>query len=292
MSIRRRKDRLFDVCLLVELNLSTRVPYIKDKYPIYAEVPAWIENFCFPDAQDWPPDDSNQNQFHSLFLMDEKGNRRFGYCIRVKPEGGPVLPLAYCVITKHRASGFYHKVLLELEGKHGLPDKNRRGFIEELYNSSMPKPGSSLRTTKEKPETLSNLLINNNEKENGGDREEGEKGLDVREYESLIMRSGDSRLEERDMSQLFDAVSNKVLIFLFGSLLLERKVVLLGGSLSKLSSCVEALQSLLYPFTWPHTFIPVLPDIEGLGEILEAPPPFVIGILKGKSGSQAQVRGY
>ncbi|XP_015116308.1 uncharacterized protein LOC107040650 isoform X2 [Diachasma alloeum] len=296
LSLRRETDRLFDVCLLVELNLSTKVPYVKDKYPIYAEVPAWIENFCFPDAQDWPPDDSNHNQFHSLCLMDEKGNRRFGYCIRVKPEGGPVLPLTYCLITKHRASGFYHKVLQELEGRHGLSDKNRRGFIEELYNSSMPKPGNSLRMIKEEQfEALSNFVINNNKKDNEGERlkavvKEGGRGLREGEgYESLIMRTADPRLEERDMSQLFDAVNNKVLIFLFGSLLLERKVVLLGGKLSKLSTCVEALQSLLYPFRWPHTFIPVLPDIEGLQEILGAPPPFVIGILKEKGGSNAQV---
>lgn len=34
-SLRDRRDKLFDVCLLVELNLCTREPYIKDKYPIY-----------------------------------------------------------------------------------------------------------------------------------------------------------------------------------------------------------------------------------------------------------------
>lgn len=34
-SLRERRDRLFEVCLLIELNLSTKEPYIKDKYPIY-----------------------------------------------------------------------------------------------------------------------------------------------------------------------------------------------------------------------------------------------------------------
>lgn len=293
---------------------------------LQAKAPAWIENFCFPDAQDWPPSDSNHNQFYSLFLMDEKGNRRYGYCCRVKPEGGPILPLAYCLITKFRATGFYHKVLQELESKHGLPDKRRRNFIEELYNCQMPKPGNSLKMTTERVEvTINNDISTSNNsvklrKSNDNDKMPmGSLGkkidttsatttttalLDCEKLsaaklmeslndsystESIIMRSGDPRLEERDMSQLFDAVSNKVLIFLFGSLLLERRVVLMCDKLSKLSSCVEALQSLLYPFTWPHTFIPVLPDIPELSEILQAPLPFVIGVLKSKNPANTQV---
>lgn len=46
---------------------------------------------------------------------------------------------------------------------------------------------------------------------------------------------------------------------------------------SKLSSCIEALQSILYPFCWPHTLIPILP--QSLWEIVEAPTPFVCGVL-------------
>ncbi|CAG5101990.1 Similar to DENND2B: DENN domain-containing protein 2B (Homo sapiens) [Cotesia congregata] len=305
-SLRDRHDKLFDVCLLVELNLCTREPYIKDKYPIYAKTPAWIENFCFPDAQDWPSSDLNQNQFYSLFLMNDKGDCRYGYCCRVKPEGGPILPLAYCMITKFRASGFYHKVLLELESRHGLPDKRRRKFIEDLYNSPMPKPGNCIKLTTDKIEILTVSSHNNNFMSNDNDicstasetngtndvilnNEHRSVKVEPGSPEKIIVRSGDPRLEEKDMSQLFDAVSNKVLIFLFGTLLLERRVVLVCEKLSKLSSCVEALQSLLYPFNWPHTFIPVLPDIPELSEILQAPLPFVIGILKSKNGVNTQV---
>lgn len=46
---------------------------------------------------------------------------------------------------------------------------------------------------------------------------------------------------------------------------------------SQLSSCVEALQSILYPFTWPHTFVPVLPSM--LWEIVDAPTPIICGVL-------------
>ncbi|XP_012270875.1 uncharacterized protein LOC105694607 isoform X2 [Orussus abietinus] len=311
-----RRDKLFEVCLLVELNLSTKQPYIKDKYPAYAKVPAWIENFCFPDASCWQPSDCEQNQPYSLVLMDERGNRRYGYCCRVKPEGGPILPLAYCLITRYRAGGFYYKVLHELESRHGFPDRKKKHFIEDLYNSPMPRPGYSLVLKAEEREddssarrhssnnnvitktiTSEEKVIQSVHDSNyvlvNSERSDTEKSLgtvyDIDSKGHVILRSGDHRLEERDMSQLFDAVSTKVLIVLFGSLLLERKVVLLSSSLSKLSSCVEALQSLLYPFVWPHTFIPVLPDIPGLSEILQAPLPFVIGLLKLKGNVGIEV---
>lgn len=49
---------------------------------------------------------------------------------------------------------------------------------------------------------------------------------------------------------------------------------------SKLSACVDALQSILFPFVWQHTFIPVLPS--NMLDICQAPTPYIIGVLKGK----------
>jgi hypothetical protein len=46
-----------------------------------------------------------------------------------------------------------------------------------------------------------------------------------------VRRPQDSRLEERDLTQLFSALSVPSLLKLFGSLLLERKVILISNSL-------------------------------------------------------------
>lgn len=284
-SIRERKDQLFEVCLLIALNLSDRKPYIKDKYPINATAPSSIELFCFPDAEKWPASDStNSSQFYSLSLMDEKGNRKHGYCYRVRPEGGPIFPLAYCLVTKHRASGFYHKVLIELESRHGSSNRERRYFMEKLYNSTIPKPGDNLKIIGDN-NISRKTICNNNDDDDGDDdiNNNHHNNNDNDNTECIIMRSSDPRLESRDMSSLFDTVSDKILIYLFGCLLLERRVILMSDNLSKLSSCIEALQSLLYPFNWPHTFIPVLPDTPELSPIIQAPLPFVIGILKKNS---------
>jgi hypothetical protein len=52
---------------------------------------------------------------------------------------------------------------------------------------------------------------------------------------------------------------------------------------SRLSSCVEALQSILYPFSWQHTLIPVLPTC--LLDICLSPTPYIVGILRGRDAA-------
>lgn len=46
---------------------------------------------------------------------------------------------------------------------------------------------------------------------------------------------------------------------------------------STLSSCMLAVVALLYPFSWQHTFIPVLPG--AMLDIVCCPTPFLVGLL-------------
>lgn len=48
-------------------------------------------------------------------------------------------------------------------------------------------------------------------------------------------------------------------------------------STSTLSSCSHAVVALLYPFSWQHTFIPVLPA--SMIDIVCCPTPFLVGLL-------------
>jgi len=43
------------------------------------------------------------------------------------------------------------------------------------------------------------------------------------------------------------------------SLLNERRVIMISKKLGKLTACVHAAASLLFPLYWQHLFIPVLP---------------------------------
>ncbi|XP_071441310.1 uncharacterized protein [Hetaerina americana] len=282
---------LFECVLLVGLTLSSKQgqegtyePYIKSKFPADVLVPPWIEHLCFPDATNWPLvnktsssnwviADSKKKDLkagdeavktvgkgctYSLVITGANGNRRFGYCRRVLPEGGSMcLPLNYCLISPYRANGFYLKVLAELESRHGEPEVQNTAFLQELYSCKLPGPGQIPCPCPSSYSSPSSFLAS-------------------------LRRPYDTRLEERDVMELFCCLEVAVFLDVFASLLLERKVILTSSSLSKLSSCIEALQSALYPFSWQHTFIPILPA--PMLEICSAPTPYIIGVLKGSNG--------
>eukprot|EP00826_Nyctotherus_ovalis_P007699 TRINITY_DN11961_c0_g2_i1.p3 TRINITY_DN11961_c0_g2~~TRINITY_DN11961_c0_g2_i1.p3 ORF type:complete len:167 (-),score=11.52 TRINITY_DN11961_c0_g2_i1:283-783(-) len=57
---------------------------------------------------------------------------------------------------------------------------------------------------------------------------------------------------------------------------MEHKVALKSKYKGLLSHCAIAFASLLYPLSWLHVFIPILP--ESLKTVTEAPCPFLIGV--------------
>lgn len=95
--------------------------------------------------------------------------------------------------------------------------------------------------------------------------------------EIFIRRPNDLRLESTEISDLYRILGAETLINVFGSLLLERKVILYGKNISLLSSCVLGLQTILYPFEWQHTLVTLLPH--SLIEVCQAPLPLLTGVL-------------
>lgn len=59
---------------------------------------------------------------------------------------------------------------------------------------------------------------------------------------------------------------------------MEKKLIFLSNKLSQLSNTVQEFETLLYPFSWPHTYIPLLPSY--LIEMCEAPTPYIIGLVR------------
>ena len=66
------------------------------------------------------------------------------------------------------------------------------------------------------------------------------------------------------------------MIVIFANMLNERRIIMTSKKLSRLSACVQAANSLIYPMHWQHIFIPVLPN--HLLDYLSAPMPFLIGV--------------
>jgi len=75
---------------------------------------------------------------------------------------------------------------------------------------------------------------------------------------------------------MLDSLSPHNIFFVFIALLCERRIIFSSSSLGRLSDCSHAALAMLFPFTWQHIFIPIIP--QSLINYCCAPMPFVIGV--------------
>ncbi|KAM6407995.1 DENN domain-containing protein 2B isoform 4-T4 [Rhynochetos jubatus] len=169
-----------------------------------------------------------------------------------KPSGkGPRLPEVYCVISRLGCFDLFSKILDEVERRRGISAALVYPFMRSLMESPFPAPGKTIKVKTFLPGA-------------------GNEVIELR-------RPMDSRLEHVDFECLFKCLSIRQIIRIFASLLLERRVIFVADKLSTLSSCSHAVVALLYPFSWQHTFIPVLPS--SMIDIVCCPTPFLVGLL-------------
>ncbi|CAL8109252.1 unnamed protein product [Calicophoron daubneyi] len=76
--------------------------------------------------------------------------------------------------------------------------------------------------------------------------------------------------------EYYSSLDVSLWIHVFVCLLLERSVLFYSKRVGRLTSCVLAAVSLLYPLQWVHSFYPLIP--RKVLEVLESPMPFVAGI--------------
>ncbi|XP_055707091.1 DENN domain-containing protein 5A isoform X3 [Phlebotomus papatasi] len=75
---------------------------------------------------------------------------------------------------------------------------------------------------------------------------------------------------------MFSYLGIECVIQLFTCVLLENQVLLRSADYNKLMVVAECITNLLFPFTWPHVYAPILPA--SLYHFLDAPVPFVMGL--------------
>lgn len=135
--------KLFQVCLLIGFNNSTRQAYIKTKFPSDEDVPPNIEQLVFPSPN--LINQTRKNQDYSIILTDTNGYHVYGYCRRILPESCDIcLPLAYCIISEVKAPGFYFKILREIETRHGQAEFQTNFLLQSLQTRSIPSAGKFL----------------------------------------------------------------------------------------------------------------------------------------------------
>ncbi|KAL7828847.1 hypothetical protein SRHO_G00324810 [Serrasalmus rhombeus] len=265
--IQLQQEQLFQLFVVVSLRKrspgNTYYPEVTQQFPTKFEKSSRlsreaedrlkaIPSFCFPDAQDWRPSADANSETFSFVLTGEDGSRWFGYCRKILPCGkGKRLPEVHCIISRLGCFNLFAKILEEVERRREIAPALVHPFMRSVMEAPFPAPGRTI--------TVKSFLP-------GSGNEE-----------LTLCRPVDSRLEHVDFESLLQCLSVSRLLQVFASLLLERRVIFIADKLSTLSRCAHSALALLYPFTWQHTFVPVLPA--SMLDISCSPTPFVMGAL-------------
>lgn len=250
-------DRIFDCYCEISLrsrdaNVGLRdKPWIRRRFPDSYKVREVLESvpkFAYP---------SNSLTFDevtrfSFVLTNIESKWTFGYC-QISPANDSCIVLL-SQLPWHET---FFKIIAHIGSLYSSPDRQDEllGLLKALYQSRIP----------ERPETQLNIQFT---LANGQERK---FAYEVPDHLSLP-----SIPQDRNLTEYYNAVDVENMISLFASALNERHILVTSKRLDRLSACVQALNSLLYPMHWQHIFISVLPS--DLLAYLQAPMPFLIGV--------------
>ncbi|XP_035224223.1 DENN domain-containing protein 1A-like isoform X2 [Stegodyphus dumicola] len=184
-------------------------------------------------------------QHFSFVLTSLDSKWTFGYC-RHAPNA-PTLLVLISYLPWHET---FYKILNQISD---LANDKESGlltrFLSALYCSSVPDPGLNLHVSYDNKEFI--VYCPNHFK-----------------LPSIP--------ENRNLTEYFNAIDAHNMMVIFASMLHERRILVTSKKLSRLSACVQAANTLIYPMHWQHIFIPMLP--KHLIDYLSAPMPFLIGV--------------
>ncbi|XP_041802439.1 DENN domain-containing protein 2D-like isoform X2 [Chelmon rostratus] len=212
-----------------------------------------ITLFCFPEGISWAPLTEYHSETFSFVLTEIDGSRRNGYCRRLLPGGkGARPPEAYCIISTLACFGLFSKIFDEVEKRRQISMAMIYPFMQKLREAPFPAPGNTVEIKSFIPESGTEIIS--------------------------LTRPLDSWLEHVNFATLFGCLSDKEVLLVFAAAVLERRIIFIADELGTLSQVIHAVAALLYPFTWQHTFISIVPEI--LIDVVMAPTPYLLGVQK------------
>jgi len=249
-------SQLFDYVVVISLrdNSGTPEPYITFQFPPKFDqgkdgLLESIPQFCFPDQASL----LGHGETFSFVLTSDTGLRNYGFCRMIKTSCMKQ-PEVCCIISPYGLFTLYTQILEEVQFQRQYSSTAVFSFLKTILSKPLPQPNESLNVS----------FFSSGS--NGGIRK------------VTLNRPGDSAIHEHVQLQLlFEKLDTRIVLELLTYLLTESQLVLCSKSLSTLSSSCHTLISLMYPFEWEHTLIPVLPT--KLVDILCLPTPFLLGIL-------------
>ncbi|XP_077436286.1 DENN/MADD domain containing 2Da isoform X7 [Vanacampus margaritifer] len=212
-----------------------------------------ITLFCFPEGIKWAPLTEYHSETFSFVLTEIDGSRRNGYCRRLLPGGkGARPPEAYCIISSLACFGLFSKIFDEVEKRRQISMAMIYPFMQKLREAPFPAPGNTVEIKSFIPESGTEII--------------------------RLTRPLDSWLEHVNFEVLFSCLTDDEVLLVFAAAVLERRIIFIADELGTLSQVIHAVAALLYPFTWQHTLISIVPEI--LIDVVMAPTPYLLGVQK------------
>ncbi|XP_044201970.1 DENN domain-containing protein 1B isoform X2 [Thunnus albacares] len=222
-----------------------------------------LPRFCFPyDIQ--RVRDGVAVQHFTFVLTDLEGCQRFGFC-RLTNSTQTCL----CILSYLPWFEVFYKLLNNLADYLTKGQTNEmKALLATLYKQRIPLAAGSVTLQ------MGEQLLISTEVSHPVGHPEGQEGVPY--FIAPDPRSLPSIPENRNLTELIVAVDVGNLLQLYASMLFERRIIIFASKLSTLTSCVHALNAVLYPMYWQHIFIPVLPP--HLLDYCCAPMPYLIGV--------------
>ena len=92
-----------------------------------------------------------------------------------------------------------------------------------------------------------------------------------------------------NLLEFFDMLGVENVVKLLIIVLLEHQILVYSSEFDKLMLVCEAITTLMYPFKWPHVYVPILPP--SLENFLDAPVPYIMGLLRPTHDLELYKRG-
>ena len=261
-------------------------PEILDKYPIDNEVNNIVSMFCFPQGIYFLEKKISPNKFNFV-LTDESGERTYCSVLifweklndEIRKQLEPIyeeeIPITEEEIkkktyqNKKKLKDYFVPKALCISSKFPFFSNNII-FLKQLYkiftSSSTKIPleraisGYVDSLYKQSYDDLIRFNIQN---------------INIDFY--FIKNYGkDWDINDHYLETLFRVLSIDIIITAWQGLLLEKKLYLICSSKETLLQVAHAFITLLFPFKWIHTYIPILP--EKLRSFTESPMPLIFGI--------------
>lgn len=192
---------------------------------------------------------------HYVFVMTGHGGvQQYGFCNRYI-QVGRSYPVVMCIISAHPFHALFRDVLEVAQARFVADPGAGIDFIKRLAGVKPPFHKQGVCRVDIRGKALTETLL------------------------FSVDHPIDYPFVKSNLTKLLACLSPDDVLIVFNALLLEKRLIVLSKSLPKLSSCVHALRELLFPMSWQHIFIPILP-IKHI-KFTCAPMPFLVGIHSG-----------